>query len=139
MFAAALLHDFDEVLGIEILEDLCALCEGLRARWEGHVSRALPEAKRATRVRFQNGDASVMDWSFGDVVFANSTCFNEEIMRTLAARASLLRPGSFFLTTTFPLPSDEFELLEESKMAQSWGGATMYIQRKKTPEPTATE
>ena len=125
------------MLGIEILEDLCALCEGLRARWDARVSRALPEPKRATRVRFRNGDACVMDWSHGDVVFFNSTCFDEPLMSTLAARASRLRPGAFVLTMTFPLPSDEFELLEESAVPQSWGSATMYVQRKKTPEPAA--
>ena len=68
--------------------------------------------------------------SDGDVVFANSTCFDATLMERLAHKARLLRPGTFFLTTTQRLPSDEFELLEQGPMSETWGDATIFIHRK---------
>ena len=51
-------------------------------------------------IKFVHGDATVIDWSDADVVFANSTCFDDETMEKLACSASRLRVGAFFLTTT---------------------------------------
>ena len=77
--------------------------------------------------------------SDGDVVFANSTCFDATLMERLAHKARLLRPGTFFLTTTQRLPSDEFELLEQGPMSETWGDATIFIHRKLPDEDVRVE
>ena len=51
-------------------------------------------------IRFIHGDATVIDWRDADVVFANSTCFDDALMDKLATCASNLRDGTFFITTT---------------------------------------
>ena len=56
----------------------------------------LPPEKQETEIKFQNGDACAIDWSDGDVVFANSTCFDATLMERLAHKAKLLRPGAAF-------------------------------------------
>ena len=48
----------------------------------------LPEAKQVTNVQFLLGDATEgYDWSDATMWFANSTCFDEELMRKLAVVA----------------------------------------------------
>lgn len=50
----------------------------------------------------------------GDVVFANSTCFDDKLMSKLAQGASALKEGAIVITTTDPLPSPVFEVLEKA-------------------------
>mmetsp|Transcript_17181 Transcript_17181/g.22338 ORF Transcript_17181/g.22338 Transcript_17181/m.22338 type:complete len:421 (+) Transcript_17181:115-1377(+) len=78
-------------------------------------------------------DLRAFDWSDGDIVFANSTCFDDALMSALAKAASALRQGAFFITFTKSLPSPEFEICESMLYQMSWGGATVFIQRKSTP------
>ena len=40
--------------------------------------------------------------------------------------------GAFAITLTRRLPSPHFDVLEEESFTMSWGGATVFIQRKKT-------
>lgn len=47
---------------------------------------------------------NVCDWSDGDVVFANSTCFDDSLMRRMASAATALKKGTFFITLTKRLP-----------------------------------
>lgn len=72
-----------------------------------------------------------MDWCDATCCFANSTCFDEPLMKALAKKAELLKPGTFFITFTKRLPSDAWEVLEHESHKMSWGNATVYIQRKK--------
>jgi hypothetical protein len=50
------------------------------------------------------------DWSDGDVVFANSTCFDDALMAAVAAKAQRLRPGALLITFTRGLDSAAFEV-----------------------------
>lgn len=58
-------------------------------------------------VEFFLGDAldmNVCDWSDATVVFANSTCFDDALMRRLASAATALKKGTIFITLTKRLP-----------------------------------
>lgn len=60
-----------------------------------------------SEVEFIHGDAldpDVCDWTDGDIVFANSTCFDDPFMRRLASAATALKKGSIFITLTKRLP-----------------------------------
>jgi hypothetical protein len=50
------------------------------------------------------------DWSDGDVVFANSTCFTEQLMVSLALQGESLKPGAFLITFTKGLDSKAFKV-----------------------------
>ena len=111
-----------------------------------HISRMLSPAAgqtHQTEIKFTHGDAtdlSVKDWSDGDVLFANSTCFDDTLMKKVAASAVTLKKGAIFITFTRRLPSQHFEVLEHQMYQMSWGGATVYIQQKTTdPEPFLEE
>jgi hypothetical protein len=64
------------------------------------------------------------DWSDGDVVFANSTCFDDSLMADMSVQAERLKPGAFFVTFTKGLTSKKFEVLERKRYRMSWGPAT---------------
>jgi hypothetical protein len=59
------------------------------------------------------------DWSDGDVVFANSTCFEDDLVANLAEQAERLKPGALFITFTKALGSDAFEILERKRYRMS--------------------
>lgn len=135
VFAAALLHDFDCCIGIEILEGLTGVCTKVLNNWKRAVRHKCSRQKFNMDIRFIHGDATCIDWwSDADVVFANSTCFDDDLMTKLANRADLLKPGAFFITTTKRLPSEQFVLLETTKMPETWGRATTFIHRRRSAE-----
>ena len=56
------------------------------------------------------------DWRDGDVVFANSTCFDDDLMTALSQMAHNLKPGAIVVTFTKGLePAGGFELLEKKR------------------------
>ena len=53
------------------------------------------------------------------MVFANSTCFGDELMGKLAQGAAALKEGAIVVTMTDPIPSPAFEVLEEVSTKES--------------------
>ena len=89
----------------------------------------------------QNQHASVYegsfleyDWTDGDVIFANSTCFDDNLMMSMSKMAEGCKPGAIFVTFTKGLNSKAFELLERKRYTMSWGPATVFIHRKLYPD-----
>ena len=135
VFAAAIGHDFDKVVGIEILERLHAINQDkLLPRFENHIRHEVePESRQHCDVEFIVGDATVIDWSDARVAFANSTCFDEHLMQKITDKAALLAPGSYFVTTTTALKSEHYELRWKGFMRETWGEATVFVQRRVEP------
>ena len=140
--AAAYLHPFDLVAGVEILPGLHSSSLELAAlfRSEGLAALAADGQPQATHIEFTLGDAfdlGVEDWSDGDVVFANSTCFSDSLMGRFASAAEHLKKGAIVITFTKRLPSPAFTVLDGKVYKMSWGGATVYIQQKLTDPPAS--
>ena len=76
IFIARFLHDFAQCRGIEILEGLHREACANRYRYEtGPYRKVLGYGSDGDCV-FIHGSILDIDWSDGDVVFANSTCFD---------------------------------------------------------------
>lgn len=127
VFAARLTQDFTVIRGIEILETLHAAALSSKVAFEEltMASLVVPNC-----VSFINKALLDYDWSDGDVVFANSTCFDGDLMNKISSQGEQLRPGALFITFTKALTSLKFELLERSQQSMSWGPATVFIQRR---------
>lgn len=131
MFAAALTHDFEVCMGIEILSSLHEIAVNVLGVWRKDILKHLLGSKVVhTRFSFLYDDATLVTWSHADLVFMNSTCFDEILMAKLAIEAEKLRPGVVVLTATKPLPSSKFEQLERCSMKETWGEATIFVQRR---------
>jgi hypothetical protein len=70
-------------------------------------------------------------------VLANSTCFDDDLMRRMSMQASKNKLGTMFFTLTKPLFGMEYRLLEAKTHQMSWGMATIFamekVREKKTP------
>ncbi len=82
-------------------------------------------------MKFIHGDLTQYDWSNADLVLANSTCFDRELMQKILEKAEKMKTGSFIVTFTQSLPdNDTFELVSSEKKVMSWAKATVNVYRK---------
>ena len=79
-----------------------------------------------------NGDFLNFDWEESSLVFANSTCFSNELMTKMSKKADTLKKGTFLITFTKCLPdlSSDWKIREPFKKEMSWGIATVFVHRK---------
>ncbi len=132
---ARLVMDFAKCKGIEILKPLHDAAVIVNDRFLEH--------KRSLLALTKDGDMSLVEgsitdissdvscnWTDGDIVFANSTCFDKNLIDEISEIGDRLKPGSIFITFTKGLTSSAFELIDKSRLKMSWGPATVYIQRR---------
>merc|ERR1712070_689469 len=103
--AAALLHPFDQVVGIEALQSLHQIAETARIRYFACLEQDI--GGKATNIKFIHGDFVE---SFEKLVkpliaeisvcLACSTCFGRHQMAALESVALLMNEGSFMITVT---------------------------------------
>jgi hypothetical protein len=129
VFAARINEDFASCEGIELLEGLQEASEQVAVRFEACFQKFL-HYKSSNKVKLTKGSITELDWSHGDFVFANSTCFGADLMAKVSGQAEKLKAGSILVSFTNPLNSEYFELLEKTKYSMSWGPATVYVHRR---------
>ena len=125
-FAAALLHpSFKKHIGIEILKICPTANKILREEWK-------PPLSTNADIEFVRADVTKIEWwKECDVAFANSTCFDRKLMRTISKQSEHMDKGTFFITFTKELCFDSWEVLDAKRYNMSWGAATVFIHRKK--------
>jgi SAM-dependent methyltransferase len=130
VFAAALLHDWDKCVGVELLEGLHGASLEILNRFNSDCQPKLPEQLQNAEIRFERASFLDFDWSDGDVVFANSTCFDAQLMLDLANSAERLRPGAYIITLTKPLSAPYLKLIDSTAQVTSWGNATVHVHQR---------
>jgi SAM-dependent methyltransferase len=116
VIAAALLYPFKVCRGIEILSSLHNI--GLIAQKHYRKFFAVPAVELFLGSIL---DRTCCDWTDGDVVFANSTCFHDDLFRDMASIAQHLKIGSVMITLSQSLPAwTGFELFAETRENMSW-------------------
>ncbi|GMH50463.1 hypothetical protein TL16_g00778 [Triparma laevis f. inornata] len=127
---ARMTQDFKTCVGIELMENLAALADNIKEKYvAGNYSEKLYETV-GKDVEFHQADFLKFDWSDGDLVFANSTCFTDELTAAIAERSKGMKAGSYLVTFTKGIISDAFELVEKKRYVMSWGPATVFIHRR---------
>jgi hypothetical protein len=87
VFAAALLHNFQRCVGVEILLSLDAFAKECQLKWTGSVANC-----HGTDIEFFGGsflDTSLLDWRDADFLFANSTCYSDDMMIAISELAGM--------------------------------------------------
>lgn len=121
--AAALLYPFESCTGIEILPGLFNLSVIVENRWN---SVKFDSCQHKPHINFLLGsflNINICNWLDGDVVFANSTCFNADMMRGLYELSLKMKIGSIFITLSYSLATysnSAWQLLTESRENMSW-------------------
>lgn len=127
VFAAASLHPFASCTGIEIISSL----HNLAVEYSSRLSNEL-----AAPTHFVCGsflDLDTCDWTDGDIVFANSTCYDQTLINEISSLATNMRTGAFFITLSRPLTvSSGFVVVEERRYDMSWGMADYFLHIKRS-------
>lgn len=134
---AAILHNFDVCYGIECMEGLFSLSLDALNAYNTRGKARLAGREHDTHCQFIHGDflkTRTKDWRDADVVFANSTCFDSNLMMDIAKLSLGMKKGSIFITLTKRLPSKDFVVLDFEMYKMSWGEATIFIMQK-TSDP----
>jgi hypothetical protein len=146
VFTTSLLHNFKVCRGIELLDGLfdvssSVLHKHVHSKESQPIIKDHPKFKnnytsssfygsRSPLIEFINGDLTKIDWSDGDIVFANSTCFDEPLMKYISETCDQCKVGTFIITLTKPCVNPNLkQILTESSM-HSWGFATLHIRQK---------
>jgi hypothetical protein len=133
--AAAILHNFDQCTGIEMLEGLYSISLEMLASYNTRGKTKLQDREFDTHCSFVCADfldVKAKDWRDADLVFANSTCYDDNLMAKIADLALGMKKGAFFVAFTKRLASQDFAVLEHDMYRMSWGEATVYIMQKVT-------
>ena len=110
-FIAALNSNFQSCIGIEIMSTLHTLALQSLESWKSAQQRFPSSSFHQTQIEFLHGsflDLKLFDWTIGDLVFANSTCYGHEIMAQISSHSSLITSFSFH---SFSCRANEEELL----------------------------
>jgi hypothetical protein len=87
--------NFESCFGVEIMPSLHTLALQSLASWKEQQKRLPPSSSLSahpTTIEFLHGsflDLDFFDWTIGDLVFANSTCYGQEIMVEISKHSGL--------------------------------------------------
>ncbi len=87
-----------------------------------------------------HGDLRTAEWGGARFVLAHSACFDEALLRAVAARCAALPPGALVATVSTRLAAPGLRLLVELPVRASWGDATVFVHQRAGPgdgEPAA--
>lgn len=132
--AQLLLHDYDSVKGIEILSDLCAVCDEVRKKFNEIKSDNCSDRKVECSFQYLCADALSIDWSDADVAYIAATMFDEAIMKQITFTASKVKTGSFIICVSKELQSPLFDLISAKEIEASFGFTNIYIHRRNEEE-----
>lgn len=134
--AAALLHNFEECIGIELLQGLYGISCSLKNKYDSEFPKIAGENpdlfESVPKVTMIQGDILEDIWKDASFIFGNSTCFDDYMMETIGSVE--VAPGTLAISLTKPFSSGHWHILEKTKKRMSWGEATVYIQRKVDPQ-----
>jgi SAM-dependent methyltransferase len=125
VFATHLLFPFSKTVGIEILPTLYQASKTILEKYEKEVRPKILEKKNQQKIEFILGDFLKIDFSDADVVFANSTCFSQQMIDKLETSFLSLKKGARIITLTKKLTNKNFYLFDSLIYKQSWGEATV--------------
>ena len=129
VLTARTLFDFSECRGIELLSSLHFAALNVVNIYEKDFSKFRYHGN-SKNVEVKYASLTDCDWSDGDVVFANSTCFSDKLMDIISQKAEKLLVDALVITFSKPLNSKSFKIVKKIRYKMSWGPATVYYHQK---------
>ena len=112
LVAASMLYKWKKICGVEILPGLYAASQDIVDRYNHKVALQNDvEHKVLNNIVLIHGDLLNVDWSDGDVVFVNSTCFDDNLLAQISNLASRLKKGAYMITLTRGIQNKKFKEL----------------------------
>ena len=124
---AALLTDFSQINGVEILKDLHDTSVEVLQNYR----KLLPQEKTAHHsIKLIHGDFQEVDFSDADVIFMNATCMKYEITLPLVRKFEKLKKGARVITSTRFFESEYFIVKDLGSIEFTWGEEECFIHEK---------
>ena len=123
------MHPFAQVYGIELLATLHREASMLHRQFV-QIKDQLPIGCGNGSVQLLRGDFLEVDWSFANLVFANSTVYGVQLFAAIEERSRLMAVGSWFVCTTRVLVSEYWTVVHKIRADMSFGRATVYFHQK---------
>ena len=141
-FAALLAVPFQEVCGVETIDDVYKLSEDIKKRYETKVLPGMTKLERdlreKTTIKFICADGldTAVDWPRGTIVLFHATMFSQESLRVFADHTEFMEVGSGLIMISKPLMTTQSKwvMLFEDSIALAWGDARMFVYEKLTIE-----
>lgn len=136
VMAMALFCPFRKLIGIEYLVSLWNLSMRSKIVYDKIIAdkfikfNGLFTIQKTNSIDFYNGDFLRQKWSDASVIFANSTCFNQDLMNKIGIKARKeCKVDTIIITISKKLSSlnGDWESKEGFKRLMSWGVGTVYI------------
>ena len=140
VIAMSLLCRFKKIIGIEFLDNLFKLSLRVKQTYDDTIAEKFSNYKdlfsfeKPNQVEFLHGNFLEHSWEDTSIIFANSTCFSENLMNNIANKANKeCKSGTIIITFTKRLKTlnSDWELRDGFQRIMTWGIATIYIHRSK--------
>lgn len=128
---AHLLFDFKKSCGIELVDSLYEAAIGVQKRFDNGFKPALRKELDDKKMEFKLGSFLDADISDADIIFMNSTCFQDDLMDALDIKLESLQPHAQVICLSKPLKSPAFHQYKNKLYDFSWGQATAFFHRRR--------
>jgi SAM-dependent methyltransferase len=128
---AHLLFKFPRCIGIEYLDTLHNAAIGVQKRYETEIRPNITTEVEGSIIKFIHGDILKEDLSDADLIFMNSTCFQDDLMEALEPRLETIKPHAQVISLSKALKSPSFHQHKHKMYEFSWGQATAFYHRKR--------
>lgn len=132
VMAARFMGNFQECIGIELLENLHQLASSVKSLYKFQYQHKLIHQN----VKFVCSDLLDYDgwWKDGTVVYIPNLLFDVDLQNQIAEKATKLRSGAYCIclkkinATSF---ASAFELIQQRPVPMSWGQSNVYVYRRR--------
>lgn len=129
---AYLLYPFKKVCGIELVDPLYDASITVQKRFNNQFKPVYEREFADRKLELKLGSFLDADISDADIVFMNSTCFQEPLMEKLEALLEAsLQPYTQVMSLSKPLKSPAFQQWKNKTYDFSWGQGTAFFHRKR--------
>lgn len=130
VFVAHLAFDFRRCVGIELVDNLYEASAVVLEKYEKEVRPTIANEIGDKKIALYHGSFLDGDFSDVDLVFMNSTCFQEDLMEAIELNLNFMKPNSQVISLSKSLRSPKFEMYRQQMYEFSWGQATGFFHRK---------
>jgi len=127
---AHLLFEFADCKGIEYVDTLHESAAATLAEYERSIRPTIINDVGNRSLSVSLGSFLDRDVNDADVIFMNSTCFQEDLMDALDTKLATLKPGTRIITLSKSLKSPIYNLQHHKKYLFGWGEATVFFHTK---------
>lgn len=131
VFLAHFLFDFAQSKGIELLDTLFDASQEVYQRYEKEILPQIAHELGNKQMSLTRGDILQTDFSDADIIFMNSTCFQDDLMDALEPKLETIHANAHFISLSKPFKSPWFHQYKHKLYDFSWGQATAFYHRKR--------